>query len=131
MSIEPANVKLYPYVLCRDVDAEMDWLERALGFARGEVHRDESGDVQHAEMTLGPATVMLGSAGVGREPFRGLPAGGSLVYCALDDVDALHDRARAAGADVPLEPTDTDYRSRDFTARDPEGNLWSFGTYRP
>jgi uncharacterized glyoxalase superfamily protein PhnB len=21
--------------------------------------------------------------------------------------------------------------SREFTARDPEGNLWSFGTYRP
>ena len=29
------------------------------------------------------------------------------------------------------EPYDTEYGSRDFTARDPEGNVWSFGTYRP
>lgn len=27
--------------------------------------------------------------------------------------------------------TDTDYGSRDYSARDPEGSLWSFGTYRP
>jgi uncharacterized glyoxalase superfamily protein PhnB len=109
----------------------MEWLERALGFARGEVSRDEAGRVEHAEMSLGSAVVMLGTAGVGREPFSGLPAGGTLVYCAVEDVDAVHDRALAAGADIALELTDTDYGSRDFTARDPEGNLWSFGTYRP
>ena len=50
---------------------------------------------------------------------------------AVDDVDALHDHAVAAGAEVALELTDTDYGSRDFTLRDPEGNLWAFGTYRP
>jgi uncharacterized glyoxalase superfamily protein PhnB len=27
--------------------------------------------------------------------------------------------------------TDTDYGSRDFAVRDPEGNHWSFGTYEP
>ena len=74
---------------------------------------------------------MVGSAGVGRAPFRSLPAAGSLIYCAVQDVDALYARARAAGAEIPLEPTDTDYGSRDFTVRDPEGNLWAFGTYRP
>ena len=40
-------------------------------------------------------------------------------------------RARAAGARIVREPADTDYGSRDYAARDPEGNLWSFGTYRP
>jgi uncharacterized glyoxalase superfamily protein PhnB len=131
MSTEASTVTLYPNLLCRDADTEMDWLERALGFARGEVHRDEAGNVQHAEMSLGPAIVMLGTAGAGREPFRSLPAGGALVYCAVEDVDGVCDRARAAGADIPLEPADTDYGSRDFTVRDPEGNLWAFGTYRP
>jgi uncharacterized glyoxalase superfamily protein PhnB len=38
---------------------------------------------------------------------------------------------RAAGADVAVEIMNTDYGSRDFTLRDPEGNLWAFGTYRP
>jgi uncharacterized glyoxalase superfamily protein PhnB len=106
-------------------------LEEALGFERREELRDESGNVVHAELSLGPATVMLGTAGTGREPFRSLPAGGTLVYCAVEAVDALFERAQKAGADIPLEPTDTDYGSRDLTVRDPEGNLWAFGTYRP
>jgi uncharacterized glyoxalase superfamily protein PhnB len=53
------------------------------------------------------------------------------VYVALDEVDELYERVRAAGGEIALELTDTDYGSRDFTARDPEGNLWAFGTYRP
>ena len=77
------------------------------------------------------SVVMLSTAGVGREPFRSLPAGGRLVYCALDEVDSLYQRVREAGGDIALEITDTDYGSRDFTVRDPEGNLWAFGTYRP
>jgi uncharacterized glyoxalase superfamily protein PhnB len=68
---------------------------------------------------------------VGREPFRSLPAGGALVYCAVDEVDSLYERVREAGAEIALKITDTDYGSRDFTVRDPEGNLWAFGTYRP
>jgi len=39
-------------------------------------------------------------------------------------------RARAAGAEIITEPYDTDYGSHDFAAADPEGNRWSFGTYR-
>jgi uncharacterized glyoxalase superfamily protein PhnB len=131
MSTDTSTVTFYPNLLYRDADAAMEWLERALGFTPGEVHRGEAGSVQHAEMRLGSATVMLGTAGAGREPFRSHPTGGSLLYCAVDDVDALYDRACAAGAEIPLEPTDTDYGSRDFTVRDPEGNLWAFGTYRP
>jgi uncharacterized glyoxalase superfamily protein PhnB len=49
----------------------------------------------------------------------------------VDDPDSLHARARDAGAEIVMEPTDQDYGSRDFIASDPEGNLWSFGTYRP
>ncbi len=122
---------IYPNLLYRDAVAAMDWLERTLGFRRTEDHRDEEGNVIHAEVSLGAATVMIGTAGAGREPFGGLPSGGSLVYCAVDDVDGLFERSRAAGADIPIEPLDTDYGSRDFAVRDPEGNVWAFGTYRP
>jgi uncharacterized glyoxalase superfamily protein PhnB len=121
----------YPHLLYRDAGAAMTWLEQTLGFERREDHRDANGNVQHAEMTLRGATVMLGPTGAGREPFRSLPAAGGLVYCAVDDVDELHARARKNGADIALELQDTDYGSRDFTVRDPEGNLWAFGTYRP
>jgi uncharacterized glyoxalase superfamily protein PhnB len=47
-----------------------------------------------------------------------------------DEPDALYERAVAAGAEVLREPADTDYGSREFAVTDPEGNLWSFGTYR-
>jgi uncharacterized glyoxalase superfamily protein PhnB len=122
---------VYPNLLYADADAAIEWLERTLGFERREVHRDGDGNVVHAEIALGGTTLMLSSAGVGREPFRSIPPGNSLVYVAVDEVDSLHERAREAGADVALEPTDTDYGSRDFTVRDPEGTLWAFGTYRP
>jgi uncharacterized glyoxalase superfamily protein PhnB len=49
----------------------------------------------------------------------------------LSDVDAHYERAKAAGAEIVMEPTDQDYGSRDYAARDTEGNVWCFGTYRP
>ena len=125
------DATFYPNLHYRDAEAAMRWLEEALGFDRKAEHRDDAGVVQHAELSLGSAFVMLGTAGAGREPFSSVAPGGALVYCAVDDVDALFERARAAGADIPIEPFDTDYGSRDFTVRDPEGNLWAFGTYRP
>jgi len=125
------GASLYPNILYRDPDAAMGWLQHAFGFERHEDVRDEEGNVVHAELALGGAVVMLSAAAAGREPFRSLAAGGSLVYCAVEDIDALYERAREAGAEIALELTDTDYGSRDFTARDPEGNLWAFGTYRP
>ncbi len=57
--------------------------------------------------------------------------GGKSVYIAVDDTDVAHERAKAAGAKILGEPTDRDYGSRDFICADPEGNVWSFGTYWP
>jgi len=53
------------------------------------------------------------------------------IYVALHDVDSHYHRARAAGAEIVMEIQDTDYGSRDYSARDLEGNLWHFGTYWP
>ena len=52
------------------------------------------------------------------------------VYVVTDNPDALHDRALAAGATLVRALNDTDYGSREFAVKDPEGNRWSFGTYR-
>jgi uncharacterized glyoxalase superfamily protein PhnB len=131
MRTESSIPTFYPGLLYRDADAAMKWLEDVLGCERREDHRDEEGNVVHAELVFRGAVVMLSTAGVGREPFGSLPAGGRLVYCAIDEVDALYEGARRAGGDIAVEITDTAYGSRDFTLRDPEGNLWAFGTYRP
>ena len=87
-------------------------------------------DVAHAQLTLGSGMIMLGSEP--SNPDRdGLRAGRGCVYVAVDDPDPLYERAKAAGAEVLDEPHDTDYGSRDFAIKDPEGNMWNFGTYRP
>jgi uncharacterized glyoxalase superfamily protein PhnB len=53
------------------------------------------------------------------------------IYVLVRDPDAHHNCARAAGATIVRELEDTPYGSREYSARDCEGNLWSFGTYDP
>ena len=57
--------------------------------------------------------------------------GPTAVYAAIDDPDAIHARAVGVGVDIVMELTDQEYGSRGFAARDPEGNVWCFGTFRP
>ena len=117
-----------------DPRAALDWLEEGFGFERSSVHEGPNGAVAHAELRYGDGMIMLGSAGdngLGMKTPRELGAVSQGVYVVVDGIDAHYDRARAAGADIVRELHDTDYGSRDYMARDPEGNLWSFGTYRP
>lgn len=90
----------------------------------------EDGDqVTHAELAWPPGGgVMIGSARDGDELAQ--RPGTTACYVVTDDPDRLHDRAAAAGAQIVRPLHDTDHGSRDFTATDPEGNTWSFGTYR-
>ena len=121
---------LYPVLKYEDAHAAIEFLERAFGFERLQVHEGDNGGVAHAELRFADGVVMLGSTSEG-DPRFNRAAGLTSVYVVIDDPDALHQRARDAGTEIVMEPTDQDYGSRDFIARDPEGNLWSFGTYRP
>lgn len=118
-----------PSFTYRDAPAALDFLERAFGFERATVvPGDGDRTIAHAEMRLGDAWIMLGSE---RRDQYAFDPGTSGVYVVVEDVDAMHERAAAAGAEIVTAPIDTDYGSRDFTARDLEGNLWFFGTYAP
>jgi uncharacterized glyoxalase superfamily protein PhnB len=124
-----------PFIRYEDAPAMIDWLERAFGFERREVHEGEGGRIEHAEITFGSGMVMLGSARDGDDSARtprqlgGVSTGG--FYVVVDDPDAHYARAKAAGAEITRELTNEDYGSRGYSARDPEGHTWSFGTYRP
>ena len=118
---------LFPIVVYRDAAAAIDFLERAFGFERTAVHTDDDGTVVHAEVAFRGSQIMLGTV---REGGVGAPGQG-VVYVVVEDADAHHARAVEAGAEVVMPLTDQDYGSRDYAARDPEGNLWSFGTYAP
>ena len=119
---------LYPSMRYRDAPAAIACLKDAFGFAEHVVHRDDDGAVAHAELAYGPSILMMGSA---RDDVYGKRVGSGWLYVAVEDPDAHCRQARAAGAEIVTELHDTDYGSRDYAARDPEGNLWNFGTYRP
>jgi uncharacterized glyoxalase superfamily protein PhnB len=113
---------------CRDPRAVIDCLVAAFGF-EATVVIEQGGGVGHAQLDWPEGGgIMLGDEKP-EEPIS-QPPGTVAAYVVCADPAALHGRAVAAGAEIirPLE--ETDYGSTDFSARDPEGNVWSFGTYR-
>ena len=121
---------IYPVLKYEDARVAIDFLERAFGFEQHAVHDGENGAVSHAELRFGDQFIMFGSVSEG-DPRFNQGVGRTTLYVVVDDPDSLLARAKEAGAEIVMEPTDQDYGSRDFAARDPEGNIWSFGTYRP
>jgi uncharacterized glyoxalase superfamily protein PhnB len=119
MADSPPNI--FPFLRFADPDAALDWLSQAFGFEQHDVYRDDQGRIGHAEISLGPGIVMFGP---GDAALQG-------VYVAVEDVDAHYEQAKAAGAEIIREIEDTDYGSREYTARDLEGHVWSFGAYQP
>jgi uncharacterized glyoxalase superfamily protein PhnB len=116
----------------RDAPAGIDFLKKAFGFEEKLVVTGDDGrDVHHAELRwTGPGGIMLGSYIEGAGEFAGRPPGTASIYVVTDQPDALCERAVAAGAKLVRPLRDEDYGSRGFTVSDPEGNLWSFGTYK-
>ena len=113
-----------PTIRSVDADASIAFLKDAFGFAEGGVFRDQDVKVTHAELWYGDGLVMFGGP-------TSAHAAGASVYVVVDDPDAHHHRAKAAGAEITMPLTDQDYGSRDYAAKDPDGNTWFFGTYRP
>ncbi len=123
--------QVWPTLRARDARALIRFLVDAFGFEETVVYGD--GDrVDHAQLCWPPGGgIMMGSVRETDATSGLLTTPGSFsAYVVTDEPDATCERARAAGAEIITEPYDTDYGSRDFAARDPEGNRWSFGTYR-
>lgn len=114
---------VFPGLRYRNEHAAMDWLARAFGFERHAVFANDDGVVVHAEVRLGPGIVMVGAAPECEEGFS--------IYVYVEDVDAHHARAQAAGAEIVRPLANTGYGTREYGARDLDGHYWYFGTYRP
>jgi uncharacterized glyoxalase superfamily protein PhnB len=122
--------QVWPTLRARDARALIRFLVDAFGFEETAVY-GEGDIVHHAQLSWPPGGgVMLGSARPAAEDSWPVQPGSFGCYVVTDDPDALFARATAAGAEVISGLHETDYGSRDFAVRDPEGNRWSFGTYR-
>lgn len=123
---------VWPVLTYRDAPAAIAFLTKAFGFEERAVYTrdDDASVVEHAQLRWADGGgIMLGTAGKDDSPFGRRTPGNDSVYVVCTDPDALFERATGAGAEVVRGLVDEDYGSRGFTVRDPEGNLWSFGTY--
>lgn len=137
MITEPDALQLVPCFRYRDSRAAIAFLKSAFGFSEQLIVEDGTGAVEHAQLTLGPTMVMIGSEKDDDLDFRSaetLGGNSQTVYAIVPDdgmVDAIHDRARAAGATIVRGPESPDYGGRMVVVRDPEGHVWTFGSYNP
>ena len=124
-------MSVHPTLRYTDPRAAIAFLTGALGFVEQGVHTTDDGTIGHAELSFGDGLVMLSARTGGDDLFD---TGRAVVYLALDspeEVDAHHARAVAAGAQVVQGLVDQPYGSREYAVADPEGNVWSVGSYRP
>jgi uncharacterized glyoxalase superfamily protein PhnB len=129
-----ATPNVFPFLRYKDAPAAIEWLVKAFGFGKHAVYPGPDGSIAHAQLSVGAGVIMLGSLKddvLGMKSPRDLGAVNQGIYVALDDIDAHSARAKAAGAEILRPLADTDCGAREYTARDLEGYLWSFGTYWP
>ncbi len=128
----PPLPRIWPTLLYKDARAAIAFLESAFGWKATIIVPNPEDDsiIEHCQM-INPegGGVMLGTANRAENRFSMRTPGSSSAYVVTADPDGLFAKSTAAGAEVfhPLE--DQDYGSRDFSVKDPEGNIWSFGTY--
>jgi PhnB protein len=122
------GTEIIPYIFCRDVAAAIDFLSLAFGFTELMRTGTPSGGM-HAEMELDGQRIMMGQGsrdwGMVSANEAGTATQGVFVY--LQDVDAHHERAAAAGTEIVATPHDESY-GRTYTARDIDGHPWFFTT---
>ena len=128
MGAQEGEVAVVPELRCRSLAAATAWLRTHIGFEpRFEVPGPDGKPI-HVELGLGAGTIFIGPHSTGGGPFADVS---QFVNLIVDDPDAHHARAKAAGANVVIPPRDTPFGARFYAVRDPEQMLWWISTYRP
>jgi uncharacterized glyoxalase superfamily protein PhnB len=127
-----------PGMRYRDALAAIEWLVKAFGFEKNVVYVGEGNTVAHAQLTFGNGMVMLGSVENGSAYSKLMAQPDEIgmketqsACLIVNDADAVYATAKTAGAVMVMDIADMEYGGRAFTCRDPEGHLWSIGTYDP
>ncbi len=112
-----------PYLVVRDVPRLIEFLTQAFGAV--EIERSTLGDgtVNHAEVRIDDAVVMMGAARGEWEPTS------TTLYLYVPDVDAAYHSALQAGATSVREPANQFYGDRSGGVKDPQGNQWWVATH--
>lgn len=126
-----------PCMRYRDAPAAIEWLCDTFGFETQLVVPNEDGGIAHAQLAFGNGMIMLGSAfdtEYGRLLKQPSEIGDFVTqnaYLVVNDADLVYGRVLEGGGKILLDIKDEEYGGRGFTCRDPEGHIWSIGTYDP
>ncbi len=113
-----------------DPRAAIAWLDEAFGFTPRIIVDGPNGEVMHSELVCGEALIQVATAGgmAGSVSPRAVKGGYTQsLYVFVPDVDAHHERAKAAGAEIVQEPVTQHYGDRVYGCLDCEGHPWYFG----
>jgi uncharacterized glyoxalase superfamily protein PhnB len=113
------------YLAVANVNASIEFLERAFGFSRGVVLPGADGQPRYAEMRHGNSVVML----IPKGDAAAATSGTAALYTYVGDVDAALARARSAGAGVS-EAEDRPWGDRTANVTDPDGYRWVLATFK-
>lgn len=114
-----------PYLFYEDAEAAADFLTRAFGFEERMRAIGGAGGL-HVELRLDDESVMIGQATWDYANPRKSDNATAMVHVYVDDVEALRERARSAGAEIVNELVEQPNGDRRTDIRDPEGHMWSF-----
>ena len=123
---------IWPTLLYDNVLEAIGFLQAAFGFEMTVMvpNNVDPTVIEHAQMRWPEGGgIMLSSSNRVGNPFSERPTGAASVYVVTRFPDGLYERAAEAGAVVFSDLRDQEYGSRGFSVTDPEGNVWSFGTY--
>lgn len=118
MPIPEGYTTVTPWIIGQDTDGLMDWLTRAFGAKELDRLVGPDGRIGHAEMRIGNAIVMMFDA---RPEWPATPA---FLRLYVDDAEATHAQAVAAGGTSVTEVTHLFFGDKVGRVRDPFGNLY-------
>jgi uncharacterized glyoxalase superfamily protein PhnB len=107
-----------PWIISPDTARLIDYVTAAFGAEELFRLTGENGAIEHAEARIGDAIVMMFDS---RPDWPPTPA---FLRLFVDDADAVHRRAVAAGGTSVTEVTHLHFGDRVGRVRDPLGNLW-------
>jgi PhnB protein len=130
-SADTARHTITPHLVVRDAAAASQWYQRALGAEeRGRIPVP-GGRFMQIELRFGDSTVMIADEFPEMGVVSPLTVGG--VYSTLsihtDDVEALWERARQAGAEVLQPLQDMFWGDRHGEIIDPFGHKWALAQH--
>jgi uncharacterized glyoxalase superfamily protein PhnB len=114
-----------PYLVARGADKVIEFAKKAFGAELSfEPMTRPDGKIMHADLKVGDSHVMISEA---TDEHPAMPC---MVHLYVPNIDAVHQRAVAAGGTSTMPPTDMFYGDRSSGVKDPSGNHWYIATHK-